>query len=292
MTTTIDPLAMDDEAAKTGKAQRPRAAWDRIAPGYDRTNTPSQMAIAGKGLQLAGLRAGMSFLDVAAGSGAMSIPAARLGARVSAIDLSPAMLEHLAARARGERLKIDAQIMDGHALKFEDNAFDLAGSQFGVMLFPDMPTAICEMVRVIKPGGKVLINAYGDPGQIEFLGFLVAAVKAVRPDFDGPPDDPAPLEFQLADPARLRRELSAVGLKDVNVETITEVTEHGSGKDLWEWLVCSNPIVECILGGMLHLTDAERGVVQLRLDELVRVRAGSSRSAKLTNPVNIGIGTK
>lgn len=81
-------------------------------------------------------------------------------------------------------------------------------------------------------------------------------------------------------------------LHRTNSEVRSETTEHETGKDLWEWLVWSSPIVECVLDGMLHLTDAERGVVQQQLDKLVRDRARGSRSAKLTNPVNIGVGTK
>src|SRR5262245_61987527 len=114
-------------------------SWDLIAPGYDRTNTPSQMWLAEAGLQRAAVRSGMRFLDVAAGSGALSIPAARLGAQVTAIDQSAVMLELLRARARQEGLKIATRVMDGHALRFDDATFDAAGSQFGVMLFPDMP---------------------------------------------------------------------------------------------------------------------------------------------------------
>jgi ubiquinone/menaquinone biosynthesis C-methylase UbiE len=72
-----------------------RRAWDRIAPGYDRTNTPTQMWLGNAGLRRAGLRAGTTFLDVAAGSGALGIPAARLGARVHAVDRSVRMLELL-----------------------------------------------------------------------------------------------------------------------------------------------------------------------------------------------------
>jgi hypothetical protein len=137
----------------------------------------------------------------------------------------------------------------------------------------------------------VLVNAYGDPHKIEFLGFLVGAVQTVRPDFNGPPMDPPPLPFQLADPERLRKELAAAGLKDVRVETVTETTEHKTGKDLWEWLVWSNPIVETVLGS-LNLTDDERGVIQQALEKMVRERAGGSGPAKLTNPVQIGVGTK
>lgn len=272
--------------------QDTQAAWDKIARGYDRTNTPTQMRLANEGLRRVGLRAGMQFLDVAAGSGALSIPAARLGAQVLATDLSPFMLELLGARARKEGLSIETRVMDGHALQIDSNSFDIAGSQFGVMLFPDMPKAIREMARVVKPGGRVLVHAYGDPHKIEFLGFLISAVQSVRPDFNGPPMDPPPLEFQLADPDRLHSELSTVGLKDVNVETVTETTEHKNGKDLWDWLVWSNPLVEGVLGRMLNLTNDERGVVQEALDKMVRDRAGDSDAAKLTNPVNIGIGTK
>ena len=273
-------------------SQDARAVWDEIAPGYDRTNTPTQMWIANEGLRRAGLRSGVRFLDVAAGSGALSIPAARLGAQVLATDLSSVMLELLQARAGKERLNIETRVMDGHALEFDDDSCDVAGSQFGVMLFPNMAKGIREMTRVVKPGGRVLIHAYGDPHNIEFLGFLIRAVQSVRPNFEGPPMDPPPLEFQLADPEKLYKELSAAGLKDVKVETVTETTGHQTGKDLWEWLVWSNPIVERVLGGMLNLTNDERWTVQQTLEKMVRERAGGNDAAKLTNPVNIGIGTK
>jgi SAM-dependent methyltransferase len=233
----------------------------------------------------------MRFLDVAAGSGALSIPAARLGAQVLATDQSPVMLELLRARARQEGLNIETHVMDGHALELDDNSFDMAGSQFGVMLFPDMPQGIREMVRVVKPDGCVLMHVYGDPQKIEFFGFLVGAIQAVRPDFNGPPMAPSPLPFQLQDPERLRKEFATAGLKDIKVETITETTAFQTGKELWDWLVWSNPIVEMVLGS-LHLTHDERGVIQQTLEEMVRERAGGSGAAKLTNPIHIGVGTK
>jgi ubiquinone/menaquinone biosynthesis C-methylase UbiE len=268
-----------------------RSAWDRIAADYDRTNTPTQMWLAGEGLRRVGLQPGMQFLDVAAGSGALSIPAARLGARVVATDQSQAMLDLLAARARREGLTIETRVMDGHALELPDDTFDIVGSQFGVMLFPDMPKGIREMVRVAKPGGLVLLHAYGDPHQIDFLAFLVGAVRSVRPDFSGPPEDPPPDEFQLADPERLRREFAAAGLTDIRVERITERTEFASGSALWDWIASSNPIVECVLGP-LQLTADEMRTVQQSLETMIRERAAGGRTAGLTNPINIGIGAK
>ncbi|MFC7231329.1 class I SAM-dependent methyltransferase [Saliphagus sp. GCM10025308] len=158
--------------------------WTEIAPGYDEYVTPSNMAIAEEALERSGLQPGMQVLDVAAGSGALSIPAARAGAQVLATDISPAMVEHLEARARDEGLStLEVRVMDGHALELEDDTFDVAGSQFGVMLFPDLPQGLGEMTRVTRPGGRVLLVTMGPPAEIEFLEFFLGAVKATVPDF-------------------------------------------------------------------------------------------------------------
>lgn len=266
-----------------------RNAWNAIAVGYDEFVTPTHMWLANQGLRRVGLKPGMRFLDVAAGSGALSIPAARSGAQVLSVDLSPVMVEQLTARARKEGLSLEARVMDGHALELEDNIFDICGSQYGVMLFPDLPRGLSEMVRVTKPGGKVLLHAYGPPQQIEFLGFFMAAMQAAVPDFSGLPTDPVPLPFQVADPEKLRRELIGAGLKEVKVETVTEELKFGTGKEMWDWVVNSNPIPRMIIA---DLTPEQEGVVQRSLDDRLRERSGGSGSAVLTNPVHIGTGTK
>lgn len=268
-----------------------QAAWDRIAAGYDEFVTPTHFAIAAEGLRRAGLRPGMRFLDVACGSGALSIPAARLGARVLSIDLSPVMLTQLSARAVEEGLDIETRAMDGHALALDDDTFDVTGSQFGVMLFPDMPRGIREMARVTRPGGRVLMHVYGNPREVQFFAFFVRAISAAVPGFDGPPLDPPPLPFQLQDPDRLRREMDAAGLKEVQVESTLESLEFRSGPQMWNWLINSNPVAGAILAD-LHLTAEQTGVVRQRLDELVRERAAGGGAAILTNPVHIGTGMK
>ena len=268
-----------------------QVAWDRIAEGYDRTNTPTQMWLGNEGLRRAGLRPGMRFLDVASGSGALSIPAARLGAQVLAVDLSPAMLERLGRRAREEGLGVETRVMDGEHLELGDDSFDMAGSQFGVMLFGDMPRGIAEMARVTRPGGRVLMNVYGDPHGIEFLGFFVTGIQALVPSFEGPPMDPLPLPFQLQDPETLRRELTAAGLRDVEVETITETTEFRSGAHLWDWVLHSNPIAGEILAGV-GLSEGQTDLVRDAMDDLVRERARDGGPAVLEAPINVGVGTK
>lgn len=269
----------------------PQLSWDRIAAGYNEFVTPSHFWLGDQGLERVGLEPGMHFLDVAAGSGALSVPAARRGADVLATDASARMLEKLQARASSEQLPIETRVMDGQALALDEASVDIAGSQFGVMLFPDMPCGIREMARVVRPGGKVLVTAYGSPQQIDFLQFFVAAIQQVVPGFSGPPTDPPPLPFQLQDPARLRAELERAGLCDVQVDTITEELNFESGEQLWAWLTNSNPIVGEILGE-LSLTPAKTARIRHHLDQLIETRAGGASSAVLTNPINIGVGSK
>jgi ubiquinone/menaquinone biosynthesis C-methylase UbiE len=275
----------------TQELQRTREAWDRIAPGYDEFVTPTHVQLGSEGLRRAGLGLGMRFLDVAAGSGALSIPAARLGARVLATDLSSVMLERLKARVRAEGLELETRVMDAHALELDDDTFDVSGSQFGVMLLPDTRRGVSELARVTRPGGRVLMTVFGAPERVEFFAFFVGAIQAVVPGFTGPPMDPPPLPFQLQDPGRLRDVLATAGLNDARVETTTEQLEFRSGTQLWDWLVNSNPIAGEILAE-LDLTEDQTTSVQEALDGLVRERSAGNGPAVLTSPINIGIGTK
>jgi len=266
-----------------------REAWNGIAAGYDRYVTPTHGHIASEGLERAGVKPGMTFLDVACGSGALSIPAAQRGAKVTATDLSPAMVELTQANAKREGVALDARVMDGQNLEFEDDRFDVSGSQWGVMLFPDLPRGVREMARVTRPGGKALLHCYGAPSQVEFISFFIEGVRAAVPGFEGLPSDPPPLPFQVADPAVLRQRCVEAGLKNVSIEATTETLEFQTGEDLWNWLIWSNPIPRQILRG-LEVTPRQEAVIRGRLEEMVRERRGSGATAKLTNPVNIAIG--
>ncbi|WP_336346044.1 class I SAM-dependent methyltransferase [Halalkalicoccus ordinarius] len=274
----------------TTQQQQTQDAWDTIAAGYDEFVTPTHRPVSKAALDTAGLHQGMRFLDVAAGTGALSLPAARLGADVVATDISPAMVERLEARAKEEGVStIEARVMDGHALDLEDDTFDVSGSQYGVMLFPDLPRALGEMVRVTKPGGRIFIVVFGNPKEVEFLGFFMRAMYAVSPDFEGLPLDPTPLPFQVSDPRKLRQRLQEAGLEEIHVETVTEELEFDSGDQLWDWVMNSNPIAGALV---VDTTEEQRIAARKVLDRMLNERAGGSGSAVLTQPVHIGIGTK
>jgi ubiquinone/menaquinone biosynthesis C-methylase UbiE len=159
-----------------------RDAWDKFASGYDEAITPFSMRIAEDALRQVDIRPGMRFLDVAAGGGALSIPAARLGAQVLATDFSAAMVGRLKARAREEGLSnLESRVMDGHGLELEDNTFDISGSQFGIMLFPDRPRALGELARVTKPGGQALMVVFGPPRTLKPLPSSLAPCELPSP---------------------------------------------------------------------------------------------------------------
>jgi ubiquinone/menaquinone biosynthesis C-methylase UbiE len=251
---------------------------------------PQEVDLANEALRLVGLEPGDRFLDVAAGPGGLSLPAARLGAEVLATDWSPAMIERFEARARDEGLsKAEGRVMDCHALDLSDSSFDVTGSLFGVMLVPDQPRALREMVRVTKPGGRVLVIAYGSPAEFETLQVFISALTAVAPDFPGLPDDPPPLEFQVADPDVFRQRLTDAGLKDVRVERTAERPVFTSGQEMWDWVLYGNPIPGMLVA---DLSESKQARLRQILDDMLRERAGASGRAVFNNAVNIGIGTK
>jgi hypothetical protein len=143
---------------------------------------------------------------------------------------------------------------------------------------------------VTKPGGRVVIVAYGSPSKFEGLHVFLGALESVNPDFEGLPDDPPPLEFQVADPGVLRDRLVAAGLRDVVVDTThQERILLRSGRELWDWCLGSNPIAGMLVSA---LSEDQRRAMLERLDQTIRARADGAGLAALTAPVNIGVGTK
>jgi ubiquinone/menaquinone biosynthesis C-methylase UbiE len=283
-------LTRKEKAMNSEKQEQTKTAWNKLAVGFDEFVTPIAMPLAEDALRRVGLRPGMRFLDVAAGSGALSIPAARLGAEVLATDISPTMIERLTARAYEAGLtNLEGRVMNGQDLDLQDDAFDVTGSQNGVSIFPDLRRGLSELVRVTRPGGRALIIAFGPLPKTEFITFFLEAMQAAVPGFNGLPSNGPPLPFQVADPEKLRQELTDAGLKDVEIETATWKMEFQSAAHLWGMMTNSNPI-----GAMLvaNLTEEQQAAVRQILDGMLRERAAGNGAAVLTSPVNIAVGTK
>jgi SAM-dependent methyltransferase len=128
-------------------------------------------------------------LDVAAGTGNASIPAAQRGARVTASDLTPELFEAGRRRAEAEGVELEWVEADAENLPFEDESFDVVMSSIGVMFAPHHQQAADELVRVIRPGGTVGVLSWTPEG---FIGQLFATMKPYAPP-PPPGASPAPL---------------------------------------------------------------------------------------------------
>jgi ubiquinone/menaquinone biosynthesis C-methylase UbiE len=112
------------------------------------------------------LHASERVLDVATGSGNAAIAAARRGSEVVGVDYVPALLERARRRADAEVLDVTFVEGDAEALPFDDASFDVVSSVFGAMFAPDQEQAAAELVRVVRPGGRIGIVAHTPEGFI------------------------------------------------------------------------------------------------------------------------------
>lgn len=275
----------------TAEISKIRKAWDDIAVNFDRYITPAaNWALAKTTLHLAGLKPGMHFLDVASGSGALSLPAARLGAKVLAIDISPVMIERLKSRADEEGLSnLRSQVMDGHHLELKENTFDISGSQFGVMLFPDFRQGLSEMVRITRPGGTVFLVTFGSMQKVELLSMFLQAVREAVPGFTGISPEAPPLPFQLSDEGVLQEKMEEAGIKNVLVKPIAHRLSFHTGAEIWKWVTSCNPLANQIISGLDY---EQKHLVRQILEEWIRERSDNHKTAILEAAVNIGIGEK
>src|SRR5262245_41151175 len=101
------------------------------------------------------LRPGESLLDVACGTGNLAIPAARLGARVTGIDIAPNLIAQAQVEARLTGRRIVFEIGDAEALPYVDDQFDTTVSMFGAMFAYRPERVAAELLRVTRPGGHV-----------------------------------------------------------------------------------------------------------------------------------------
>lgn len=131
------------------------------------------------------VRAGEDILDVACGTGNATIPAARTGARVTGLDLTPAMLAK--ARERGAGLAIDWVEGDAEELPFPDESFDVVLSSFGCMFAPRHTVVAGEMTRILRPGGRLGLCAWTPEGTIGEFFRVVGAYLPTAPEYVDPP---------------------------------------------------------------------------------------------------------
>lgn len=182
-------------------------------------------------------RPGMMVLDLASGTGEPGITLASRVApdgQVTALDLSAELLEIATGRAQQRSLQnFRTQQGDAHHLPFSPSTFELVTCRFGVMFFADPASALREVHRVLKPGGRVCLLAWGPFAQPYWQSTMGVVTKHVG----GPPIAPGgPDPFRFAQPGSLSTALRAAGFDKVEEET-RELpwTWPGPVEEVWEY---------------------------------------------------------
>ena len=155
--------------------QRQQATW-----------ASGDFAIIGITLQIVGeslaeacdVRAGEKVIDIAAGNGNATLAAARRFADVTSTDYVQALLEKGRVRAAAEGLDVSFRVADAEDLPFADASFDVAMSTYGAMFTPDHTKPAREMLRVVRPGGRIGLANWTPEG---FIGQLFKVIGAYIP---------------------------------------------------------------------------------------------------------------
>ena len=164
--------ATDTQTFKT----RDASSYDLLTEQFDQFTERLSSPLADRMVELAGIRPEDQVLDVGTGTGVVAFRVAeklRDGGRVVGIDLSEGMLA--AAISKTERLglteRIEFRQMDAEKLEFPDATFDVAVSLFALLHFPDPLTALKEIYRVLKPGGRLVVAVGSSPPLFSLSGF-------------------------------------------------------------------------------------------------------------------------
>ncbi len=128
------------------------APWENVAPQL----APVHRHLA----RVLGPRPGLRWLDVATGTGALALLAARGGAAVTGVDLAPGLIETARRLAAEEGLDVRFEVGDAEALPVEDASFAAVSSSMGLIFAPDHAAVAQELARVTAPGGRIAFSAW------------------------------------------------------------------------------------------------------------------------------------
>ena len=186
-----------------------RYGWDLAAEAYARHWHGPLAGVQGELLALAAPAPGEAVLDVACGTGVVSVAAARAvgpAGRVLGVDLADAMVRASRQRAQGLDLGHAAfERMDAEQLQLPDAGFDLALCALGLMYVPDPDAALRELQRVLRPGGRAVLAVWGERarcGWAPLFGIVDAEVRS----------EVCPLFFGLGQGDALARRCASAGL--------------------------------------------------------------------------------
>ncbi len=203
--------------------------WNLVAADYRTDVVPQFERYADRALRMAQVQRSASIIDVACGPGTLALLAAAHCADVAALDFSDAMVAQLHQRLAHDYVRnVEPVVGDGQALPYADGEFDAGFSMFGLMFFPDRHRGFCELKRVVKPGGKVVVSSWLPLDKVPAMAAIFQALSNQMP-----PSSAAPPKFPLVAAQDYHDEMGAAGYVDITVEQATFSLEAPDTATLW-----------------------------------------------------------
>jgi ubiquinone/menaquinone biosynthesis C-methylase UbiE len=213
--------------------------WERAARGWGRRADYFQefgMRVSVWMVEHLDLQPGQQVLDLAAGPGDTGFLAAELvlpGGTLISSDASRAMLGVARGRARDLGVSnVEFRQIELEWIDLDTASIDAALCRWGLMLTDDPGTALQEIRRVLRPGGRVTLAVWSDPERNPWATIPTRAMVELK--FAQPPDPSAPGMFALADPALLRELLESAGFVEVLLDRVDLRRDNASVEDYIE----------------------------------------------------------
>jgi SAM-dependent methyltransferase len=246
----MDPISQFKENQKM--------AWSTFALLESMTGT-----VAPKLVRFAEISNGAEVLDVACGTGVVALTAARLGARVTGVDLTPELIERAKENASLMQLEGTFQQGDAEALPLPDAKFDFVVSQFGHMFAPRPEVVVKEMLRVLKPGGRIAFSTW--PPEL-----LVGKNFALMGKYAPPPPPGVSPPGQWGDPNIVRERLGSA-VKDLEFTRDAMLVQALSPQHLRVFMENNFGPAKKLLAGLDAADPAKAATVRREMEELTAV---------------------
>lgn len=217
-----------------------RFGWDKAADSYEIGWRESLAAVQTRMLEVAAPRPGERVLDTACGTGLVTFPLARSvtgSGSVVATDISQAMIDRVQHEAtRLGMSQVDAFRSDAEALDtLADNTFDLVTCALGFMYYPDPRQALCEIMRVLKPGGRTAITIWGARKNCGWAGIFPIVEARVSSTV-------CPLFFQLGTGRAFASLMEAVGFTGVADERLSSILQYPDASSACDAAFVGGPV--------------------------------------------------
>jgi ubiquinone/menaquinone biosynthesis C-methylase UbiE len=228
--------------------EQQRASWNNFAIGWQKWDCLMMgfsKPMGNEIIRLLNPKDAETVLDVASGTGepGLTIATKLTGGKVVISDLAENMIKISQENAAHRGIKnIETVVCDVSELPFPDNTFDAISCRFGFMFFPDMLLAAKEMIRVLKPGGRVAVAVWNEPEK----NFWVTAIGSTinkNLDLTAPPPD-APGIFRCAKKGLIQNLLQQAGFKNTSETEVNGKLKCGTADVYWNMMTeVAAPIV-------------------------------------------------